>query len=291
MRVVFFLEGNIATGKSTLLTGLHAAVPCHIVEEPLATWQDTRDEDGTNLLEHFYQNPMRWAYAFQTYALVARVHALSRVDTSHDVIFVERSVDSDTLFASTAYTNGLLSDIEWSMYRRMLAWATEMASASRPFCKVHVYLRCPPDVCHERLMRRARGEEKQVTLAYLHQLHARHETQFTGPGTIVVDATCTEEEMVQQVLRALRGRTRERAGAGILSCAFAYFADWVTCALHQLVAQCDRVHAWLGRLATAVFGGEVVRAFVDVVLCQAISKKMLTALKNPLHGNPREPLR
>lgn len=39
-----------------------------------------------------------------------------------------------------------------------------------------IYLKADPHVCFNRLQRRARGEEVNVTLKYLESLHDKHET-------------------------------------------------------------------------------------------------------------------
>ena len=68
MTIVFFIEGNIATGKSTILDLLEKHIPnCQIIKEPLHTWQNIEDTEG-NILDHFYKTPEKIAYAFQSLA-------------------------------------------------------------------------------------------------------------------------------------------------------------------------------------------------------------------------------
>ena len=46
MTIVFFIEGNIATGKSTILDLLEKHIPnCQIIKEPLHTWQNIEDTE------------------------------------------------------------------------------------------------------------------------------------------------------------------------------------------------------------------------------------------------------
>ena len=97
------IEGNIAAGKSTFLTILEKEINFHVVQgnfssfvlifslstlsslcwssEPVSKWQkvggkdgDKGSQNGANLLGMFYENPNRWAYAFQTFAFVSRIH-------------------------------------------------------------------------------------------------------------------------------------------------------------------------------------------------------------------------
>lgn len=62
------LEGNIGSGKSTLLKHLVKAIPStEAIPEPIREWQQN------NLLHLYYQDPPRWAFSFQTYALFSRL--------------------------------------------------------------------------------------------------------------------------------------------------------------------------------------------------------------------------
>jgi deoxyadenosine/deoxycytidine kinase len=74
-RVTLCVEGNIGAGKSTWLDmvqshegELHEVI--EVVPEPVDQWQDC---NGTNLLELFYNNPKKYAFAFQQYVLITRL--------------------------------------------------------------------------------------------------------------------------------------------------------------------------------------------------------------------------
>ena len=108
------LEGNIASGKSTLLRLLEDEVGYIVVPEPISKWQGVAPMGakscGGNLLELFYKDPQRWGLTFQMYAFLSRTMAqLSPVDiylndsavrhsrkaiaeNASSVVFFERSV-------------------------------------------------------------------------------------------------------------------------------------------------------------------------------------------------------
>lgn len=173
------LEGNIASGKSTLLELISSEFDVFTVQEPVGKWQQVESEDGTtarasNLLELFYSDPKRWAYTFQTYAFLSRLQAqMSATPGNVDVIVMERSVMADYhIFAKNCHKTGLFSDVEWSLYRQWFAWLTQQFP---PQFDGTIYLRTSPSVCLQRLHKRARGEEGSIPLEYLQQLHTRHE--------------------------------------------------------------------------------------------------------------------
>lgn len=170
------LEGNIASGKSTLLELIRSEFDVFTVQEPVGKWQQLQVEgDGQgNLLELFYSDPKRWAYTFQTYAFLSRLQAqTSAVSDNVDVIVMERSVMADYhIFAKNCYKTGLFSDVEWALYRQWFAWLTKQFP---PQFDGTIYLRTSPAVCLHRLRKRARGEEGSIPLEYLQQLHSRHD--------------------------------------------------------------------------------------------------------------------
>ena len=65
--IVYFVEGNIGTGKSTFLKMIEKCYPddCQVIYEPLDTWTSFKDKEGVNILGHFYKDPKRYAYTFQ----------------------------------------------------------------------------------------------------------------------------------------------------------------------------------------------------------------------------------
>ncbi|KJE95482.1 dihydroxyacetone kinase 2 [Capsaspora owczarzaki ATCC 30864] len=89
--------------------------------------------------------------------------------------FTERSVFSDRYcFALNCVETGLMTRPEFFIYQE---WHSFMEASVPEAMKLDgiVYLRSTPEVCHERLQRRAREEESAVSVDYLHQLHQRHE--------------------------------------------------------------------------------------------------------------------
>ncbi|XP_006880914.1 PREDICTED: deoxyguanosine kinase, mitochondrial isoform X1 [Elephantulus edwardii] len=193
------IEGNIAVGKSTFVKLLTKTYPeWHIATEPVAAWQDvqgtgarkviTAAPDG-NLLDLMYREPARWSYTFQTFSFMSRLQVQLEpfperpLQGTRQVQVFERSVYSDRyIFAKNLFENGSLSDIEWHIYQY---WHTFLLQEFANRIRLHgfIYLQASPQVCLERLHRRARAEEKGIELAYLEQLHGQHEAWFVHKTT------------------------------------------------------------------------------------------------------------
>jgi len=65
--LIVSIEGNIGTGKSTLLSKLRPALASRLkddsnilfLEEPVNMWEKFRDETGQTILEKFYKDQRR----------------------------------------------------------------------------------------------------------------------------------------------------------------------------------------------------------------------------------------
>lgn len=168
----FVVEGNIGSGKSTFLDKVGRLLDAQLVCEPLDAWQNVA---GENLLDAFYSDGKRWAYTFQSYAFVTRTVAQQEAAKKLTESFqlVERSVFTDRYcFAKNAFELGLMSQLEWNLYCNWFSWFVD-SRVEKP--AGFIYLRTDPQVCHQRLVKRNRSEEKSVSLEYLVLLHEKHE--------------------------------------------------------------------------------------------------------------------
>ena len=203
MCVVFFIEGNIATGKSTVLELLKEHLPhCQIIKEPLNTWLHIKDEDG-NILDHFYKTPQKVAYVFQSLAFFSRAKALKEIDYTKDFVFIERSVESDKLFAENCYKSNLLTTLEWKSYIIWFDWITEeLLPLKHGTQKKHIYLRCNPETAYDRLQTRNREEEHNVSLSYLMDIHSKHELKFTKDrdDVVIFDSTVSRLDLTRKII-------------------------------------------------------------------------------------------
>lgn len=182
-------EGNIAAGKSTILSILNSLEEVEVAPEPITQWQcvprapddPVADASGEtmDILDCFYKEPRRWAMTFQMYAFASRLRHQqqrpARPDTRY--LFMERSMESDKrIFAKNCRAQGLMSAVEYSIYCDLHAhWTANV----RPLDAI-VYLSTPPETCFERLLSRHREEELGVDRSYLEALHERHQEWLLG---------------------------------------------------------------------------------------------------------------
>ena len=173
-RQMFVLEGNTGAGKSTLLRIIKANLPVDVILEPVDKWQAV--VAGGNLFDLFFKDPKRWAMTFQSYVLVSRLQAIldHQKSSPTDIPQVlERSVYCDCFcFAKNCYESGFMSAIEWQVYSE---WFSLLIKNYTQKPSGFIYLRASPQVCFERVQKRARSEEANFNLEFLTTLHKRHE--------------------------------------------------------------------------------------------------------------------
>lgn len=177
---VISLEGNIGAGKSTLLEIMKEKFRDRkdviFVEEPVGIWE-TIKQDGLNMLQLFYKDNTRYAFAFQVLACTTRLQflkdALKQAEKSPvqvKTIIMERSLEADRyIFAKALFENKQMESCEYEIYTRMSDDILREYSVDGI-----IWLNTPPEECKNRIMKRARIGEEDIPLSYLQKCHENH---------------------------------------------------------------------------------------------------------------------
>lgn len=176
-----YIEGNVGSGKSTFLSLLKDHLALQIVYEPIELWQNI---DGYNLLQKFFLDQERWAFAFQSYIVATRIDQLhDAMAYNHGKIqCIERSVFSSRYcFAQNLFDTGKMSDLEWALYQKL--WDRDMHDEIRKPAGF-IYLRTPAEICFKRIEHRGRNEEEPISLSYLKQLEKKHDDWLLHASSI-----------------------------------------------------------------------------------------------------------
>ena len=182
---MYIVEGNIGVGKSTFLELVKQHAPdIDVVPEPKDNW--TSEHYGKSLLENFYQDASRWAYTIETFAMICRSrdHLLQQKHPVKNRL-IERSIYSGHYcFAKNDYQNGHLTDLEWDIYHKWVDFVLkEMCKPPQGF----IYLRTTPKACFDRVIKRGRKSEKNLSLNYLKQIHEWHEKFLIHKDGLIED--------------------------------------------------------------------------------------------------------
>lgn len=194
---MYFVEGNIGSGKSTFLKKL--STEFKVVQEPVDEWSKMKNANGKNILEEFYEDPVRNAYLFQSIAFRSRVKNITDLDEN---VIVERSIYTDRMvFAEVAKEDGNINEIEWNDYTEWFDFIVKHIGF-KP--KGFIYLRTEPEKSHERITKRNRLGESNISLDYLRKLHERHDKWLLDEANVLIlDVTeefeSNPEHLVQKV--------------------------------------------------------------------------------------------
>lgn len=205
--IILSIEGNIGSGKSTVLRTLKESCPdWTFVDEPVSEWLSLRNEHGESLLELFYKDKKRWSYTFQNVAVLHRFkklrHALDTIDrTKPQVIIMERSLLTDKMiFAKMLNRDGFIDGLEQQIYNE---WFTHL-DAMVPPVDAYVYIHTGPQLCLERISKRARDGESIIPLEYLEELDQYHRSWLFEGDTLcpVLDFDNSSSRLqVNQIVR------------------------------------------------------------------------------------------
>ena len=187
--IIISLEGNIGAGKSTILENLENHLGKNsgwiFLREPVHIWEEICDKEGQTILSKFYENPAKYAFAFQIMAYTTRLHELKRVITENPDcigIICERSLDADKhIFAKMLHADGLIDDVMYKIYERYFSEYEGNFTLDGM-----IYIEALPNTCYQRVAKRSRDGESNISLDYLEKCHSFHTNWIQNTTTKVL---------------------------------------------------------------------------------------------------------
>ena len=179
MLIIF--EGNLGSGKSTLIKWYEQYKEVKTLAEPLDLWKSFY---GKNVLEMKYNDKRgRVQFPFHMLATISRINQLNESHQQCKIRMAERSIHSSLdIFARLAKDQNVMSALDYDV-----ACYTVATCSQKPLSKLFrpdliIYVKADPEICFERVKARARKEEKNIPLSYLESLHNLHNEYFSENG-------------------------------------------------------------------------------------------------------------
>ncbi len=181
-KFIFSIEGNIGSGKTTIIHHLQRLYKDVIlVEEPVKDWQNL---EGENLLKKKNEDLIRWGYSFEAYVLITKMNELTKVaDSDKKIILIERCMLTDKAFFDVNVENNLSNPMEEAMFKHLYEF---LSNNVYPKLSGIIYLDTPVDECIKRMKERGRKEEKSITAEYLTQLDQHFKDVVNASGIPVL---------------------------------------------------------------------------------------------------------
>ena len=169
------IAGMVGSGKSTLTRALASRFGLQLALESV--------DDDNPWLEKFYGGgtaEMReHALRLQLHFLATRFESMRRIRGAGGSWVLDRTWYEDAeIFACGHFEEGLMSALEWELYRRLYVELLHSPAARPP--KLLVYLHAPLETIIARIRRRGRPKESDTPDSYWAALHARYERWIGG---------------------------------------------------------------------------------------------------------------
>ena len=193
--MIISIEGNIGSGKSTLIQYLKEADFDFVyLPEPVDRWNTIKDSSGCTILEKFYGDQKRYSFSFQMMAYITRLVELKQAMKENKIVITERCLYTDReIFAKMLYDEGLMEDIEYSIY---LCWFDEFIKEVP--IDGYIYLNVDPDTCIDRIKKRSRKGESSISLEYIKKLGMYHDTWLKDKPVLVLNDNLDFYEPIKQ---------------------------------------------------------------------------------------------
>ena len=201
---VSYVSGNIAAGKSTIISHIASTYPSslvHVHREPVDSWMNIQ---GFDLLKALYTDSRRWTFAFEMNALLSRIKNHGKA-MSNTLNIYERSILSCFhVFIRHDRKEKYLNEMEYRILQEHFEYGlTRTMDLSST---VILYLDLPPKDCFERIVQRSRHSELTVDLKRLEQLNDHYDAfirNFHLCPIKIIDASQSIEQISKQVDRVL----------------------------------------------------------------------------------------
>jgi len=186
--MIISIEGNIGSGKSTFIDLLKKHYEDNdnviFIKEPIDVWNTIKDNECNTILQKFYNDPYKYAFSFQFMVFISFIEILKKTieNNPNAIIITERSIETNkNVFAKMLYDGGFIEDINYKIY---LKWFNFFAG-DYSVDKI-IYIRSNPEVCLDRVKKRARDGEELIKIDYLETCDKYHEEFIAGKEKYLV---------------------------------------------------------------------------------------------------------
>jgi len=158
---IITIDGNIGSGKTSVLNYLHRNYKLPVDLEPVDNWN--------TYLKDLYEDSSN-VFKFQVRIWLDRCWIQEKPEKN--TILIERSPQFiKNVFVETALEYKMINQVEKELINDLHKKTDELWDNN-----IYIYLRTSPENCFKRIKKRNRISEKNITLDYIECIHNKHET-------------------------------------------------------------------------------------------------------------------
>ena len=172
---VFAIEGNVGSGKSTLIKYLEKekleiyGYKIVFLPEPVEDWISIKNDEGSNIIQEYYKDNHKYGFCFQINALISRISQIRRalLTSSKTIFIIERSVHTDKfVFCKMLYDDKIIDKINYEVYLR---WYNEFQKDM--MITGIIYVNTDVGNSFNRIKIRNRKGEESISKEYLQKMN------------------------------------------------------------------------------------------------------------------------
>jgi deoxyadenosine/deoxycytidine kinase len=163
--MIIGIFGSIGVGKTTLSKHISKKYNLKLIEENVST---------NPYIKEYYSDPKKYAILFQLYFLINRYNNFIENKITNNFI-LDRTFYEDKVFADVNHEMGNINDTDYeNLYKSYYNLMKE--KIIKP--DIIIYLYSPVNILKERIKKRGRDFEKEISEKYLSDLEKAYENLF-----------------------------------------------------------------------------------------------------------------
>ncbi|MEI7667951.1 MAG: deoxynucleoside kinase [Erysipelotrichaceae bacterium] len=162
---MLIIEGVVGVGKTSLMN--------YLVKEGFTAFSEPVLDNP--ILDKFYRNRQRYAFAAQIYFLSKRFENLQIASHVSNPI-MDRSIYGDGIFADMHKETKTMEEVEYEIYHEL----HQIILKNIEIPTLLVYLQVSVDVAINRIQKRGVDYEQNVERSYWEKLNEKYETYFSN---------------------------------------------------------------------------------------------------------------
>ena len=168
--IIISIEGNIGSGKTTFISELMNSEKMKtnsticFLKEPVHIWESIKNTNNETMIECFYKEQEKYAFPFQVMAYVSRIALIKQaISNGYKYIFTERCIYTDkNVFLKMLYeSSNKVEKMNNDIYNMLFETFTQEYNI------YHIYIQTNPEVALQRVIKRNRTGEHNISLEYL----------------------------------------------------------------------------------------------------------------------------